>query len=101
MKHTMKEMAAITDSGITEKEFEAVKAEAQKQVDKWGVQTRTPFEWECYTQEEAGELSQAIADHYYGRGTKEKVIKEAIQTATLCLKIARMYDVWELEGKGK
>jgi NTP pyrophosphatase (non-canonical NTP hydrolase) len=62
-----------------------------KQIAKWGVQTRTPFEWLTYTTEELGELAKAISEHYYRDGKVEDVIKEAVQTATLVLKIAEMY----------
>jgi len=68
-----------------------IKVENDKQLDKWGIQTRTPFEWLTYTTEELGELAQAISEHYYRGGSAENVIKEAIQTATLCLKIVEMY----------
>jgi NTP pyrophosphatase (non-canonical NTP hydrolase) len=61
------------------------------QLEKWGIQTRSPFEWLTYTTEELGELAEAIAEHYYRNGTKQQVVHEAIQTATLALKIAEMY----------
>ena len=68
-----------------------VEAENQIQVKKWGVQDRTPFEWLAYTTEELGELSQAISEHHYRRGSANNVVQEAIQVATLALKIAEMY----------
>jgi NTP pyrophosphatase (non-canonical NTP hydrolase) len=68
-----------------------VQNESDRQVQKWGIQTRTPFEWSNYITEELGELAQAIGDHAYGRDSKHHVIEEAIQVATLALKIAEMY----------
>ena len=68
-----------------------VEAENQIQLKKWGVQDRTPFEWMTYATEEVGELAQAIAEHHYRGGSANNVVKEAIQTATLALKIAEMY----------
>ena len=66
--------------------------ENQRQLDKWGVQTRSPFEWLAYITEELGELSNAISENYYQRcGTRGDIVKEAIQTATLLLKIAEMF----------
>ena len=65
--------------------------EHEHQIDKWGVQTHTPWEWLGYTLEELGELSAAISDHEYRDGKEMFVVKEAIQAATLCLKIAEMY----------
>ncbi len=66
--------------------------ENAKQVEKWGIQERTAFEWLAYTTEELGELAKAISEHEYREGSKEKVISEAIQVATLALKIAEMYE---------
>lgn len=62
------------------------------QVLKWGVQTHSAFEWLAYAAEELGELAEAISEHEYRGGSKEKVISEAIQVATLALKIAEMYE---------
>lgn len=65
--------------------------ENDNQISKWGIQTHTSFEWLTYTIEELGELAKAISEHEYRNGTKEQIIKEAIQTATFSLKIAEMY----------
>jgi len=62
-----------------------------RQLEKWGVQTRSPFEWLTYTTEELGELACAISEYHYRGGNSQDVVKEAIQTATLALKIAEMY----------
>jgi NTP pyrophosphatase (non-canonical NTP hydrolase) len=73
-----------------------------KQLEKWGVQTHSPFEWLAYTTEELGELAEAISEFEYRGGLAENVVKEAIQTATLALKIAEMYQdllVTKVEGK--
>lgn len=68
-----------------------VQAENRRQLDKWGVQNHSCFEWLAYTTEELGELSNAISEYYYRKGDRESVVKEAIQVATLALKIAEMY----------
>jgi NTP pyrophosphatase (non-canonical NTP hydrolase) len=65
--------------------------ENQHQLTKWGVQTHSPFEWLTYTTEELGELAEAISEHYYRGAPKELIVKEAIQVATLALKIAEMH----------
>ena len=64
--------------------------ENQRQVAKWGIQTHSLFEWQNYLTEELGEVAKAIAEFEYRGGTKEEVYKEAIQVATLALKIAEM-----------
>ena len=68
-----------------------VQIEGVRQVQKWGVQERTPFEWMTYVTEEVGETAKAISEHEYRGGMQSTVVKEAIQAATLLLKIAEMY----------
>lgn len=53
--------------------------------------------WLTYTTEELGELAEAISEHIYRDGNREHIIKEAIQTATLCLKIAEMVETGSFE----
>lgn len=61
-----------------------------RQLEKWGVQERSPFEWMCYLTEEVGELAEAISEYIYRDGGWIDIHKEAIQAATLALKIAEM-----------
>jgi len=74
---------------------ESVENENFRQIAKWGVQVQSPFEWQVFLMEEVGELSEAICDRVYQRGkdgihASGDVYKEAIQVATLALKIAEM-----------
>lgn len=78
--------------------FADVVLEHKKQVRKWGIQTHNLFEWQNYTTEELGELAKAIAEHQYRGGSWEDIYKEAIQVATLSLKIAEM--VMEFKKRG-
>ena len=81
----------LTDNQFADRiVFDLVRDEGIRQVQKWGVQTHGIFEWLAYTTEELGELSQAISKYVYNDGTKEDILKEAIHTATLSLKIAEM-----------
>lgn len=86
-------MREITDRAFTD--FEAlmkmVSEENIRQIEKRNIQACTPEEWIMYLGEEYGELCKAISDHESLRGSAGDVIKEAIQTATLALKIAEMY----------
>lgn len=68
-----------------------LQAENARQLKKWGVQTRTEFEWLAYITEELGELSKAISENTYRDGFVKPIINEAIQVATLSLKVAEMY----------
>lgn len=71
--------------------MKAVSAENMAQLHKWGIQTKTPFEWMTYITEEVGEVAQAISEHIYRDEPAHYVAHEAIQAATLLLKIAEMY----------
>ena len=73
--------------------LDQIMEENAKQVEKWGIQVRSAFEWLTYTTEELGSLAKAISEYEYREGSKEKVVSEAIQVATLALKIAEMYKV--------
>ena len=81
----------LEDKHLSQEFFDKLIEEDYKQVFKWGFQKHNPFEWLAYTTEELGELSKAISEYVYRTGTKEEVIKEAVQTATLALKIAKMF----------
>lgn len=86
-----------TDVSIQQADFDAVTEELIRQHNKWGVQTRSPFEWLAYLTEEVGEVSDAIQGLVYGvrtiaigRDMKKEIYDECIQVATLALKMARM-----------
>ena len=68
-----------------------LQAENEHQLRKWGIQTHAPSEWLMFLGEEYGELCQAVLEHQFADGNKLAVVEEAIQTATLALKIAEMY----------
>ena len=65
--------------------------ENHRQIEKWGVQDHEAFEWLGFATEELGELAEAIGEHHFRGGNPKDCVKEAIETATLCLKIAEMY----------
>ena len=69
-----------------------VQQEHLRQLEKWGVQDHHPFAWLAFATEELGETAKAIAEWEYRGGNPKDVVKEAIQTATLCLKIAEMFN---------
>jgi hypothetical protein len=71
--------------------FLKVHEENKRQVEKWGVQRHTSFEWLTYTAEELGSLAKAIGEYEHRGGPAERVVDEAIQVATLALKIAEMF----------
>ncbi len=87
----------LTDRTI----WDLVQLESKCQVIKWGIQDRTPFEWMTYITEEIGELAEAISEHEYRGGRADRIAREAIQAATLCLKVAEMYlHLGERRGSG-
>jgi NTP pyrophosphatase (non-canonical NTP hydrolase) len=71
--------------------FEQVENENIRQLKKWGVQDHSPFEWLTILTEEVGELASEISELEDRNGTHREVVAEAIQVATLALKIAEMY----------
>ena len=68
-----------------------VEMENLRQLEKWGVQDHEPSEWLMYATEELGECANAIGEFQHRGGLVENVVREAIQTATLMLKIAEMF----------
>jgi NTP pyrophosphatase (non-canonical NTP hydrolase) len=103
----MKDLALKTN-GL----FDLVLSESRSQIKKWGIQDHSLAEWHLILAEEYGELSKAILELQFYQdsrqnlnGTsdiinltqrtknevKKEVKKEAIQVATLALKIAEMY----------
>ena len=86
-------MNQYADLGLKDEEWimQKVRDESDFQIQKWSIQTHSAFEWLTYTIEELGELADAVSEHESRGGTKEHVVREAIQVATLALKIAEMY----------
>jgi len=78
--------------------WQMVCRENSRQLEKWGVQDHDPFQWLAFATEELGELSETIVDWHFREGLPEPVINEAIQTATLCLKIAEMFSATLVEN---
>jgi NTP pyrophosphatase (non-canonical NTP hydrolase) len=64
--------------------------EDERQIEKWGLQDRHLFEWLAYVTKELGELSEAISLYSYFEGNLDNVRDEAVQVATLAIKIAQM-----------
>ncbi len=96
-------MEQYTDEQLTNREklFGDIIIEHQKQIRKWDIQTHSLFEWLTYTTEELGELAKAIAENQYRDGDAVEIYKEAIQVATLSLKIAEMVyikDITTIKG---
>ncbi len=69
-----------------------------RQFKKWGIQNHDPFQWLAFTTEELGELSNAISEWHFRGGSPNNVVNEAIQVATLSLKIAEMFEEVKREG---
>lgn len=64
--------------------------EDANQLDKWGFQRKILFDWLACITEEVGELSEAISEWIHRDGKLSKVSDEAIQLATLAIKVAIM-----------
>lgn len=79
---------------LNDKLVPMVLKENGRQLDKWGIQELHPCTWLTVVAEELGEMSEAILKYEFEGGDSADVVKEAIQTATVSLKIAEMF----LEG---
>jgi len=64
-----------------------IEGESEEQIKKWGIQNRHIFEWAMFSAEEFGEFIQAVNELVYRKGTKQHVVREAIQTITLLAKV--------------
>ncbi len=73
-----------------------VYVEDRAQFLKWGHQKHDVFVWNNILMEEVGELSKAIAENRFREGSWKDIQAEAIQVATVALKIACMT---KMEGK--
>lgn len=88
----------MQDLGLSEeiinKIIADVKLESQRQIEKWGEQDHISPEWMLILNEEVGELNKAVLEDWFnfsGNGNMEECYKEAIQVATLSIKIAVMF----------
>jgi len=79
--------------------WEEVACENRRQINKWGVQSHNIAEWHLIIAEEFGELSkEMLAEHFEGDSynpsdriaLRSRLENEAIQLATLAMKIAEM-----------
>lgn len=74
--------------------FDLIQIENKNQIDKWGIQCHSPCEWQTIIAEEQGELAKELLEDHFNINDisrNNKIIKESIQVATLCLKVAEMY----------
>ena len=78
-----------------------VMEENVRQVKKWGVQNHSAFIWMAALSEEVGELAEAMLKHELGGEPSQACVDEAIQVATLALKVAEMYKFNKEEPHGK
>lgn len=67
-----------------------IENENRRQLKKWGAQDHALCEWLAIVAEEFGELAKAVVEKQFGKGLSASIVSEAIETATLCLKIAEM-----------
>jgi len=75
--------------------IKSIADENQRQLSIWGVQSHTLPEWLMYLIEEVGELAKAISEFMYRGEKSSNIYDEAIQVATLALKISEMIEIQE------
>jgi len=80
----------IKDTGLKNDDFDMIAAEDIAQREKWGEQEHDACTWLAIIAEEFGEMSKAVLEYQFGDGKLSRIEEEAIQVATLALKIAAM-----------
>jgi len=78
----------LRDIGLKQEDMELLLAEDKRQIEKWGYQEHSAPEWVTIIAEEFGELAHAISEYMHREGKLSDIEKEAVQVATLSLKIA-------------
>jgi NTP pyrophosphatase (non-canonical NTP hydrolase) len=84
----------LTEAQKVRKGFiDLVDAERSAQDAKWGYPNYNTFcEWGSYLAEECGEAIRELNDLQMGVGSKERLVKELVQTAAMCLSILQQFD---------
>ncbi len=67
-----------------------IRYEHLRQIRKWHIQKHHPFVWLSILMEEVGELAKAINECEFNDCRISKVQDEAVQVATLAIKILEM-----------
>ncbi len=74
--------------------IELIESENQRQIGKWGIKDHDLPTWMLILNEEVGELNKAVLEQWVSGGDyrefRRQVRLEAIQVATLALKITEM-----------
>ena len=70
--------------------IKSVVYEHERQIAKWGIQEHSHFTWMAFLTEEVGELAEAMSEYEFRGESTASIYREAIQVATLALKIAEM-----------
>jgi len=89
MKKTYKDLGMVNSEFL----INEIKKENKRQLSKFGFENVSAFQWMSYLTEEVGELAQAMNDYKSKKDTNaKKIVTEAIQAASLALKIAEMFE---------
>ena len=100
---TFRTQLELLDHGLVADDLFLLEEEDKRQLEKWGNQSHTMFEWLAFMTEEMGELSKAISEWIYRLGDLEEIRDESIQLSTLAMKMAvmvnRLIDDTEKEGE--
>jgi len=80
----------LIDRGLPQEALQLLTDEDAVQREFWGEQQYDIFKWLAILGEEVGELSKETFEMWDGAGSFDAVEKEAVQVATLALKIAWM-----------
>ncbi len=79
-------------SEATAKVLEEIKAERQRQFDRWGISNHHLLEWYAIFGEEAGEVGQAIVEFHFQQKPVAQVREECIQAAAVLTAMVEYID---------
>lgn len=69
-----------------------IRAERERQDEKWGVQNHDPFTWLAILGEEKGEADQAALEHRFSGKPSSDYRKELVETAAVAVAAVECYD---------
>lgn len=77
--------------------FALITAERARQDHKWGAPQENTFsEWAGILAEECGEASAELNELNFGRGNKERAVKELVEAAAVAVAIIEQYEVAQM-----
>lgn len=72
--------------------FDEIRAERNRQDEKWGVQNHDPFIWCSILGEEVGEVNEALLSAHFGTSKMDAYREELVQVASVAVAMIQSLD---------